>query len=77
MSYNLRPRNQRDQFIENFDNQIRIDVPSSDSSSSSSFISYTDTADSNVDINLPLPIQVMSFNLNPFDGNINPSITEG
>ena len=78
MSHNLRPRNQLGQFIENFDNQIRIGVPFSDSSSSSSLLSSTDTSDSSVNNNLPPPpIQVMAFNLNPFNGNINPSNADG
>ena len=74
MSQNLRPRNQAGQFIENFDNQIRTNAPSSDSSSSSSIVSSTDTSDSSTNNNPPPPppIQVMAFHLNPFNGDINP-----
>ena len=74
MSHNLRLGNQLGQFIENFDNQIQIDVLSSDSSSSSSLLSSTDISDSSVNNNLPPPqIQVMVFNLHSFNGKINPS----
>ena len=82
VSQNPQPRNHLGQFIENFDDQLRIDVSSSDNKSSSSLSSSDSLDQSDNSQRIPLfhpahPVQIMAYNLNPFDGDINPSNADG